>query len=585
MILFTMGGTLMAAPAKPKPPASIVFFRGPVEIYHLQTKKWLSARLDFPLQIGDMVVTKEGGRAELEFSIGDIVRLSELSRLEIKKTRKKGSLKKKTLLNLFKGEVLSKVDKIKGSQQEFAIQTPVAVAAVKGTTYLVRYDEEDLLMDVEVLEGEVEILGETGPPVVVPANQAAAVASGAAPSPPRELSAAEQQVLRTWEKEMTQRQEEKPAPPTPSIPAEKTEQKPTDDGKGDALAEQEKPTLEAPLPQITNLEVDIEASRIFLSWDVTQEDGLGGFVLYRSDEEVSRYHASLREARDVVTDIPGIIPGRSYRYTLVPHDQNGDLLSSRQKEIVVAIPDSGPVIESLFINNKSMDSLTSGELILHKDDLIDNRVVLNGTASQEQLLIRKVEASVDGGQSWQAAEGTTAWRFEFTPQNDVSYEIQIRAENDLGVQSEPSLLDQVSVSYQPLTNTQILSEILGELIRYLNGEDVQGILDMVSDDFYGGKDTFQNELERAFSAWNDIEVTIRNLTIDIVGESQATVQFAWEKLYTQDDQRLTATGTYQMSFEREEAWKWKSKDGDLLFTLPDINEEPGGEFPPDPPDF
>ncbi|MFA5927872.1 MAG: FecR domain-containing protein [Candidatus Margulisiibacteriota bacterium] len=619
---------VLSAISAAKPAATIIFFQGKVEVYRAAENKWVKANLDMPLSIGDVIVTKESSKAELEFSIGDVVRLAELSSLEIEQARQTGSLEKKTLLSLIKGEAFARVEKMKGKDQGFSIKTPVAVAAVKGTSYLVRYDENDRLADIQVLDGEVSVQGQSGMPVGVPANKGVFVFGGEAPTTPRELSAEEQNMLNNIRQQLMERERSRTSTanavvgtanvqptgnrvpsinvpgatvsqvsrnvfivttPTLNTPAVVTEQTYAP-WRDLAPTENIIPTSPMPLrppvgpvfPKAERLLAEILDGKVVLNWGTDTEENLGGFVLYRNNQEIARLTARQTEYKDIVLDISGIAAGRMLKYRVAALN-NLRIAEPRGQETEVLVPNVPPAIEAVFICNQSLDNLGSREMNLQSDNLISNMIVIRGRASQSMMQVKKVEVSIDGGRTWRTAEGTTAWTYQFTPATNTTYEVQIRAENTLGIKSEPSLMDQVSVIYQRITNTQLLTSIVQDLVRLFSNEDTISMINYVSDSYYGGKGTLQNDLDQAFSAWSNINLSVSSMVIDLVGETQATAQFRWSKSYTEIGTSKTESGASQLNFVKEDSWKLKSISGDRVFTLPPVVEEPGGARPPQPP--
>ena len=66
-----------------------------------------------------------------------------------------------------------------------------------------------------------------------------------------------------------------------------------------------------------------------------------------------------------------------------------------------------------------------------------DRVVITGTASDSGGVVAAVEVSVDGGTTWQAAQGTAAWSYEWSPGAPGPATIRARAVDDSGNQETP----------------------------------------------------------------------------------------------------------------------------------------------------
>ena len=583
-------GCFAVGASAPAVVASVVFMEGGVEVVRVVDAELVQAYLDMPLHEGDLIETREGGRVELEFSIGDVVRLAGLSKLEIVVAGKASGKSKTTFLSMIRGKLLSKVDKVPGSDRSFSVQTPVAVAAVKGTVFQVSHDEEGGLSEVQVLEGTIEVMGQAGEPVVVEANQKVDFEAGLEPSEPVEISATDKSLLQTWKTRQNERKSEVSDPVGTRMKRALVDNVNTDVEEGEDLGAEEDLSGEEAvsddasggivslgIPQVVGLEFEIEEGVLRLGWDVENEENLDGFTLYREGQELRVFGSGELEFVEAVLDLPGVVPGKTFEYVVKAKDSTGKE-EMEGKLIAVKIPDEPPAIESMFLNRISVESIKGGEITLQRDDLVDGALQISGFTSYESMPISKVEVSLDGGQSWKSTEGTDPWRFQFTPVSGQEYEIQARAINTLGIQSESSLLDQVVMTYQPESNQTILTKLFKDIIQMYEDEDAQGVLDEVSSDFYGGKDRLQNDLEQAFESWSNISITVSNLVIDIAN-SQATITFGWVKSVTEHGLNYQEQGNSQLVFIKEDSWKWLSLSGDRLFRLADVLEEHGGEMP------
>jgi hypothetical protein len=103
------------------------------------------------LQDGDIVRTARGSSAEIAFAEGTLLHLHENSALHIRQI-----LPKSTLLTLYYGTLLAKVEFEKNEGQVFAVNTPSARATVTGTEFVV--EESGGLSHIAVLdEGHVTV--------------------------------------------------------------------------------------------------------------------------------------------------------------------------------------------------------------------------------------------------------------------------------------------------------------------------------------------------------------------------------------------------------------------------------------------
>jgi hypothetical protein len=133
------------------------------------------------LHSGNIISTSPDSRAAIRFTDdGSIVRMSGGVDLEIRAEGERGALRKTLQINF--GELWAKVNKRENA--EYRIETPTAVAAVKGTEFYVRVDQDgsttiitiDGVLDFFSNVGTVEIpAGSTG--TITAADAAPAVAA------------------------------------------------------------------------------------------------------------------------------------------------------------------------------------------------------------------------------------------------------------------------------------------------------------------------------------------------------------------------------------------------------------------------
>lgn len=532
--------------------AKLVFFDGKVQVQRDQSKALLGAKLDLPLFVGDSVFTKEKARAEIEFNIGDVVRLSELSRLRVNAVRGKQSFQKKTILHLLNGEVMSRVENLKGSNQQYTIETAVAFAAVKGTIYSVSYDEATQVFEVKVLEGEVEVTGKQGKPVVVPANQSTTVIKSAPPVAPHVMTEKERIPLQEWK----QSTEVRFVPVNPTANKSVTTNTVTANPVSTPSQVVRGSVPSSNLISTLNVITKKQSAKPTVNEIIATQNA-------NESKQVATVEISLVNTLNIVERAPVAEPIQIV------------------EPVVASEP---PVIRSILVNNQNSERLSGGALTLQKDDLLNGKIVISGEAYAENNSLQRVEVSLDGGRRWFSAEGTVRWSYVFSPVNDASYEITVRAFNKSGVRSESGFSNALSLTYQKTSNKELITQSLGNLIRSYNIEDTQGFLAEVADNFFKGKDTLQNNLESAFSVWDNIKLSISNLVIDIVSSSQANAQFRWAKSYQEYGIANSTSGSLQMTFKKDSDWKIVSYSGDELFILPS-DFEFGAPTPPNPPAF
>ncbi|MCE5299424.1 MAG: FecR family protein [Spirochaetia bacterium] len=107
-----------------------------------------------PLYAGDTAITGSDGKLEIVFDDATILKLDKNSKLTIKNLT--GTSKKRTVVELIKGKVMAVVKKLT-EKEEFTVRTKMAMAAVKGTEFIVDADGDN--PSFGVYEGAVEVSG------------------------------------------------------------------------------------------------------------------------------------------------------------------------------------------------------------------------------------------------------------------------------------------------------------------------------------------------------------------------------------------------------------------------------------------
>ena len=191
----------MAAPAlaeyKPAE-AKINFIRGQVEVQKAQGITWAKAAVKMKLLSGDKISTEDGAEAEIVLEDGSVLKMKDKSLLLIQRMekQKKPSV---SVVNSFKvrtGKVLGCVRKMSSLDSKFVVETPTAVAGIRGTVFGI-YVEGDST-ELDVLKGEVGIKGEAGEEVMVGEKMTTTVAKGDSARHPVAMTAAKIAFMTLW---------------------------------------------------------------------------------------------------------------------------------------------------------------------------------------------------------------------------------------------------------------------------------------------------------------------------------------------------------------------------------------------------
>jgi hypothetical protein len=109
--------------------------------------------LYIPLYEGDSIVTETDSRVEVIFDDSTIIKVDPESSFVIKSLVRKNN--NRTIIQLIRGRVMAIVKKLI-EKEEFTVKTKMAMAAVKGTEFIVDASDDN---KVGVYEGAVEVSG------------------------------------------------------------------------------------------------------------------------------------------------------------------------------------------------------------------------------------------------------------------------------------------------------------------------------------------------------------------------------------------------------------------------------------------
>lgn len=158
ILLFTIGVWITFLTSKPESEivrgttlrAAVVFVKGQVSVMRDEEMKLHRGDL---LNESDIILTGAGGALDISLTDSSVVRVKENSKLILKQLREDNGFQIK--INLASGRVLNIIEKEKKTSN-FYVETPSAVAAVRGTSFEVNASENESM--VFVVEGAVEVI-------------------------------------------------------------------------------------------------------------------------------------------------------------------------------------------------------------------------------------------------------------------------------------------------------------------------------------------------------------------------------------------------------------------------------------------
>jgi hypothetical protein len=135
--------------------AIITYLKGNVYVKKAESELWLPAKLKMELSSGDKIWVQQNSQAILEFSDRSTLKLASNTQLDILKLdRDKDTQKDVSIFKLLLGKVWATVEKILSAGERVEIQTPTAVAGVRGTEWIQQVSEDGTTV-VKTLKGVV----------------------------------------------------------------------------------------------------------------------------------------------------------------------------------------------------------------------------------------------------------------------------------------------------------------------------------------------------------------------------------------------------------------------------------------------
>ncbi|MCX5641741.1 MAG: FecR domain-containing protein [Candidatus Omnitrophica bacterium] len=155
----------------------LVRMEGTVNFWSYSQNAWKPATLQMAIGAGAWLQTAKSARAIISFGKEAVITVSEDAVLEIKEASVKPDGITRVRTNLTRGKIWSLVEKLKNEQSRYEVETPTAIAGVRGTTFMVNVDPDGRSSRIGVVEGEVGVrsMGEKPAYVVLKENMAAVI--------------------------------------------------------------------------------------------------------------------------------------------------------------------------------------------------------------------------------------------------------------------------------------------------------------------------------------------------------------------------------------------------------------------------
>ncbi len=132
--------------------------QGKVDTREGETKRWRPAAAGAALAAGWQIKTGPDSEALLLWPKGHAVKIFSLSSMTIS-SASSDDKSEKTQLDIGKGRIFSKINKLSSKDSSFTVKTPTAIAGVRGTEFMIEI-QEDNSSKITLLEGQLDVIGE-----------------------------------------------------------------------------------------------------------------------------------------------------------------------------------------------------------------------------------------------------------------------------------------------------------------------------------------------------------------------------------------------------------------------------------------
>jgi hypothetical protein len=155
---------------------------GSVQVLKAGNSEWVIVEAGVTLEAGDKVKTNAGGNSSIIFFEGSVIDLQNDTVISIVELGINENQSTAIRLKQEIGRTISRVKKLADADDRYEIETPAAVASVRGSSMYVQVDDEGLTI-VGNIEGLVAVISE-GKEVNLPADTHSRIIPGEAPGIP-----------------------------------------------------------------------------------------------------------------------------------------------------------------------------------------------------------------------------------------------------------------------------------------------------------------------------------------------------------------------------------------------------------------
>lgn len=166
-----VAAVIVAAPARAQSEAgTVAAVQGTFEVQHTGT--WQAAHSGLPVFVGDRLRTGADGRGKVVFQDDSVLAVAPNTEIRLDaQVFDPGAGKFNSLLHLVGGKIRAWVSEYyREPHARYEVETPTAVAGVRGTEFVAAYDPSTEVTDVAGIADKVEVTGKVavmGAPVQV----------------------------------------------------------------------------------------------------------------------------------------------------------------------------------------------------------------------------------------------------------------------------------------------------------------------------------------------------------------------------------------------------------------------------------
>lgn len=193
---------------------------------------------------------------------------------------------------------------------------------------------------------------------------------------------------------------------------------------------------------------------------------------------------------------------------------------------------SEPRVTSAKIGKQELKGQT--QMTLKKDNLNSHgEVVIEGKADGGGSSVKKIEVSVDGGQTWDEAKGKETWQHRFSPVPNKNYYFSARVTNTAGLISDPRAFGVIKLTYLPYTLSELIQKKADELSRAYMAKDLDRYMKLVSREYQNiprGRHKLRQSIDNDFKSLNNI---VLRFTVNQVFELEGVImaEIYWRLTY------------------------------------------------------